>query len=155
MAKKSPQAKVITNRRARFDYELGDELTVGIVLNGREVRAARDGHVQLKGSYATIKDSELWLTNASFSVKPSEQKAKGERSVDTNPRKLLAHRKQLDELIARKKQGLTIIPLRLLTRGKHIKLVIALGKGKKRYDKRQTIKRRDQDRDTKRTLKKY
>ncbi|MCA9339004.1 SsrA-binding protein SmpB [Candidatus Saccharibacteria bacterium] len=155
MAKKSSQPKAITNRRAKFDYELGDDLTVGIVLNGREVRAARDGHVQLKGAYATVKDSELWLTNASFSVKPSEQKAKGERSVDTSPRKLLAHRKQIDELIARKKQGLTIIPLRLLTQGRHIKLVIALGKGKKRYDKRQAIKRRDQDRDTQKILKKF
>ena len=155
MAKKQPQQKAITNRRAKFDYELGDELAVGIVLNGREVRAARDGHGQLKGAYETIKGDELWLTNASFSVKPSEQKQKGERAVDTSPRKLLAHRKQIDELIARKKQGMTIIPIKLLNKGQHIKLIIALGKGKKNYDKRETIKRRDQNRDTQRTLKKY
>ena len=152
MAKKSPSVKAITNRRARFDYELGDELTVGIVLTGPEVRAARDGHVQLKGAYATIKDDELWLTNASFSVKSSAPKTTGDKSVDTSPRKLLAHRKQINQLIESKKSGLTIVPIRLLNKGRHIKLVIALGKGKKNYDKRQTIKRRDIERETRRKI---
>ncbi len=147
---KTPPATIV-NRRAKFDYELDDELTVGIVLNGPEVRAARDNHVQLKGAYVTVKDGELWLINASFSVKPTEA-GKNDRAVDTSPRKLLARRKQINSLISQKNTGLTIVPLRLLTRGKHIKLVIALGKGKKNYDKRQTIKRRDTERENQRKL---
>lgn len=156
MAKKpTPAPKAIVNRRARFDYALDDELEVGISLTGAETRAARDGHVQLKGGFVSIKESELWLNNASFSLKLNERGHPGARSIDTSPRKLLAHRKQIDELYARKQTGMTIVPLRFKTAGRHIKLVIALGKGKKRYDKRETIKRRDQDRDTKRALKSY
>lgn len=157
MATKKPTAKptAIVNRRARFDYALGDELEVGIILNGRETRAARDGHIQLKGAFVSLKDHELWLNNASFSIKLNERGHPGARSIDTAPRKLLAHRKQIDELAAHKQTGMTIVPLRFKTAGKYVKLVIALGKGKKKYDKRETIKRRDQDRDTKRALKSY
>lgn len=151
--KKQPSTGVITNRRARFDYQLGDELSAGIVLSGPEVRAARDGHVQLKGSYVTIRNGELWLNNASFSVKPTNQKAGESRAVDTQPRKLLAHRAQIESLEAKKQTGFTIVPLRLLTRGRHIKLVIALAKGKKTYDKRETIKRREQEREARRQIK--
>lgn len=142
----------VVNRRASFDYTLGDELIVGIALTGLETRAARDNHVQLKGSFVTIKGSELWLNNASFSLKLNERGQSGARSVDTSPRKLLAHRKQIDELAARKQAGMTIVPLRLLTAGRHIKLVIALGKGKKNYDKRETLKRRDQAREAARSI---
>jgi len=151
--KKRTEPQAVVNRRARFDYELGDEIVAGIVLTGPEVRAARDGHVQLKGSFVTIRNNELWLNNTSFSLK---QLVKGEtnaRTVDTSPRKLLASRKQIDTLGARKKDGMAIIPTKLLTTGKHIKLVIALGKGKKRHDKRETIKRRDQERDARGILK--
>lgn len=153
--KVTPAPKAITNRRASFDYSLEDELVTGIALTGKEARAARDGHIQLKGSFVTVNRNELWLNNASFSLKLNERGHPDARSIDTSPRKLLAHRKQIDELAARKKTGLTIVPLRLLTAGKHIKLVIALGKGKKNYDKRESIKRRDQDRDTNRELKAY
>lgn len=152
--KKSTPAKpkAILNRRARYDYNLGDELIVGMQLTGQEVRAARDGHIQLKGAYVAINDNELWLTNASFSIKLNQRGNPSARSVDTSPRKLLASRKQIDQLVAQRKEGLSIIPVRLLTAGRYIKLVVALGKGKKRYDKRETIKRRDQDRDIKRSL---
>lgn len=155
MAKKKKTVKppVITNRRARFDYELGDELVVGLSLSGPEVRAARDGHIQLKGSFVTVRSGELWLNNASFSLKLNKKGEPGARTIDTEPRKLLAHRKQIDQLAARKKDGLTIVPTKLLTNGKHIKLVIALGKGKKRYDKRETLKRRDQEREANRMIK--
>lgn len=146
---KKPQA--IVNRRASFDYALGDELTTGIVLTGRETRAARDGRVQLKGAFVTVRNNELWLNNASFSLKLNT-KGEGETTVDTSPRKLLASRRQIDELSARKQQGMTIVPLRLLTRGRFIKLVIALGKGKKLYDKRQAVKKRDEERDAGRRL---
>lgn len=148
--RKSP-ASVIVNRRASFDYALGDEITVGVVMTGREVRAARDGRVQLKGAFVTVRNDELWLNNASFSLKLNT-KGEGETTVDTSPRKLLAKRRQIDELIEHKQQGMTIVPLRLLNRGRFVKLVIALGKGKKLYDKRQAIKKRDQERDVQRRI---
>lgn len=158
MIKKSSapaKPKAVLNRRAQFDYALDDELIVGLSLTGREVRAARDGHVQLKGAFVSVKNNELWLNNASFSLRLNERGQANARTVDTSPRKILARRKQIDDFIARKQSGMTIVPLRLLTAGKHIKLVIALGKGKKRYDKRETIKRRDIDRETKRVLKRW
>ena len=150
---KKTTSKAILNRRARFDYALDDEIIVGLSLTGQEVRAARDGHVQLRGSFVTIKNNELWLNNASFSLRLNERGNANARSIDTSPRKLLARRKQIDQLVAQKQKGQSIVPLRLLTNGRFIKLVIALGTGKKRYDKRETIKRRDHDRDTKRSLK--
>lgn len=147
MAKKARPSPAITNRRARFDYALGDELVVGIVLTGPEVRAARDGHVQLKGAYVATRGEELWLQNASFSLKLNQAGKPGARSIDDSPKKLLAKRREIDNLIAQRKQGMSIVPTKLLAQGRFIKLVIALGKGKKRYDKRETIKRRDQERD--------
>ncbi|MFZ1458752.1 MAG: SsrA-binding protein, partial [Candidatus Saccharimonadales bacterium] len=116
MKKKPASPPSIVNRRARFDYELSDDLVVGIVLTGQEVRAARDGHVQLRGSYVTIWDGELWLNNSSFSLKLN-QKGGGTRTVDTSVRKLLASRRQIDDLAARKKSGMSIIPTKLLTTG--------------------------------------
>jgi SsrA-binding protein len=154
--KKKPTANsAIVNRRASFDYALGEELVVGLELTGPETRAARDGHIQLKGSFVTIKSSELWLNNASFSLKLNEKGKIGARTIDTTPRKLLAKRKEIDELQARKQTGMTIVPLKLLTKGRYIKIVIALGKGKKNYDKRETLKRRDQDRETQRAIKNF
>lgn len=150
---KPSSPRPIVNRRATFDYELGDELVAGIVLTGPETRAARDGHIQLKGAYVTIKDGELWLNNASFSLRINERGNAAHRTVDTAPRKLLASRKQISQLAAQRKSGMTIVPTKLLTAGRYIKLVIALGKGKKLYDKRQTIKRRDLDREHQRMMK--
>ncbi|OYW86465.1 SsrA-binding protein [Candidatus Saccharibacteria bacterium 32-49-10] len=136
----------IVNRRARFDYTLEDEITTGIVLTGPEVRAARDGRVQLKGAFVTIRNNELWLNNASFSLVLNQKGAEA-TTVDTSARKLLAHRRQIEQLESAKQAGHTIVPLRLLNRGRHVKVVIAAGRGKKNYDKRQTIKARDQARD--------
>jgi SsrA-binding protein len=150
--KKPTQPRAIVNRRASFDYTLDDELITGIVLTGREARAARDGRVQLKGSFVTIRNNELWLNNSSFSL-ALNSKTDGSTAVDTSVRKLLANRKQIDELADRKQAGMTIVPLKLLTQGRHVKLVIALGKGKKNYDKRNTIKLRDQERENKRLTK--
>lgn len=145
--------KAIVNRRARFDYEIGEEIVAGMVLTGPEVRAARDGHIQLKGSFVTVRNNELWLNNASFSLKLNQKGQVGARTIDTEPRKLLASRKQIDNLVAHKKQGMSIVPTKLLMTGRFIKLVIALGKGKKNYDKRETLKRRDQERDSQRAIK--
>ena len=142
----------LVNRRARFDYELGDEIVAGLELTGPEVRAARDGHVQLRGAFVSLRNDELWLNNASFSLKNLERGTNG-TTVDTRPRKLLAKRKEIDRFAASKQTGATIVPTKLLTSGRFIKLVIALGKGKKRWDKRQTIKRRDLDREHGRMLK--
>ena len=156
MAKKTkspsnPPASII-NRRARFDYELGDEIVAGLVLTGPETRAARDGHIQLRGSFVTIKQDELWLNNASFSLKLNERGKPGARAIDTEPRKLLASRKQINVMAVKKKEGMSIVPTKLLTKGRYIKIVIAIGKGKKRYDKRETLKRRDQDRDAQKAM---
>ncbi|MDO5343903.1 MAG: SsrA-binding protein SmpB [Candidatus Saccharibacteria bacterium] len=151
-AKRPQQATSVVNRRARFDYELGEDIVAGLVLTGPEVRAARDGHVQLKGAFVSLKQGELWLNNASFSLRLNVRGEANARTVDTSARKLLASRKQIDQFAAARQQGMTIVPTKLLTSGRFIKLVIALGKGKKRYDKRQTIKRRDQDRETRRQL---
>ena len=122
------------NRKARFDYVLGDELTCGMVLTGPEVRAIRDHHVQLKGSFVTIRNDELWLNNLTLGAETA-------RNI-----KLLATKKQILGLMREKVAGSTIVPVKLLGGGRHIKLVIAIGKGKKKYDKRETIKKRDIER---------
>lgn len=150
MPKKQPEATII-NRRARHDYELRDELSVGIMLTGREVKAARGGQVSLKGSYVTVKNGELWLNNASFSVLHTEP-GKSTRSVETGPRKLLAHQCEIAAMQAAKDQGLTIVPLSMSTRTRFIKLKIATAKGKKQHDKREAIKRRDIEREHKKIL---
>ena len=149
--KKVVKPRAILNRRASFDYTLDDEVVTGVVLTGREARAARDGRVQLKGSFVTVRNNELWLNNSSFSM-VLNSKTDDSTTVDTSPRKLLASRKQIDELADRKQAGMTIVPIKLLTQGNYIKLVIALGKGKKNYDKRNTLKRRDQERDAQRAI---
>ncbi|PID99456.1 SsrA-binding protein [Candidatus Saccharibacteria bacterium] len=147
--KAQQQGRSITNRRARYDYELGDSLVVGLQLSGAEVKALRMGHGQLRGAYVTVKDGELYLLNGSISgsvgVPIDEQ-------TQTRTRKLLAKRREIDALIAAKNQGRTIVPLEILTGGRYIKLRIALGKGKKRYDKRETLKQRDASRDAARAV---
>ncbi|NCU40482.1 SsrA-binding protein SmpB [Candidatus Saccharibacteria bacterium] len=147
MNKKRPRSPQIVNRSARFNYSLEEEFVVGLSLSGPEVRAARLGHVQIKGAYATIRSDELWLIGASFSL---NTQGKDDKTVDDRTRRLLAHRKQIDDLAAAKKQGFTIVPTKLLTDGRYIKLVIALGKGKKLWDKRETIKQRDLERESRR-----
>ena len=147
MAKKQSTTSIV-NRRARFDYELRDEFSVGIMLTGAEVKAARGGQVSLKGAYVTVKGGELWLTNAAFSVLHSEP-GKSSRTIESGPRKPLANKKEIMQLIAAKDQGLTIVPLSMTTRTRFIKLNIAAAKGKKQYDKREAIKRRDLERENK------
>jgi SsrA-binding protein len=143
MKKKPAQTKVISNRRARFDYELGDALVAGLELSGAEVKSLRMGHGHLRGAYVTVKDGELWLINATIAGTSGIQISETDQ---TRARKLLAKRREIEALIAAKQQGRTIVPLEILTRGRFIKVRIAVGKGKKRYDKRQTIKKREEDR---------
>lgn len=150
MAKKRPnQPKTIQNRRARHDYELGDSLVVGLELTGAETKSLRLGHGHLRGAYVTVKGDELFLINATIAgtngIPISE-------SDQTRARKILAKRREIDALVAAKQQGRTIVPLEILTRGRYIKLRISAGKGKKLYDKRQTLKRRDQEREARRAI---
>lgn len=131
---KTPDLTTV-NRRARYDYELGDELSVGMSLTGPEVRSIRDNHAQLKGSFVTVRNGELWLNNLTLGSETA-------RNI-----RLLATKKQISALEKQKQQeGVTIVPVKLLGGKRFIKLVIAVGKGKKKYDKRETIKKRDIDR---------
>ena len=150
MAKKSRPTGKIINRRARFDYELGESLVVGLQLTGAETKALRIGHGTLRGAYVTIKDNELWLINAQIT---GDRGIQIPDNMQTRTRKLLAKRGEIDRLIAVKQQGNTIVPLELLTSGRFIKLRIATGRGKKQYYKRQTIKRRQEEREIARKLK--
>jgi len=134
MKKSKTKPTVTVNRRAHYDYQLGDELSVGMVLSGPEVRKIRDHHVQLKGSFVTIRNGELWLNNLTLGAETAKNI------------KLLATKKQILALEREKVVGSTIVPVKLLGGGRHIKLVIALGKGKKKYDKRETIKKREFER---------
>ena len=143
MAKKSATTGTISNRRARFDYELGDSLVVGISLTGAETKSLRLGHGQLRGAYVNVLNDELWLINAQINS------SAGVKVTDeTRSRKLLAKKSEIEKLMIAKKSGSTIIPLEIITSSRYIKLRIAVGRGKKRYDKRQIIKRRQAERET-------
>lgn len=148
--KKAKGAKTIQNRRARFDYQLGDSLVVGLALNGRETKALRLGHGELSGSYVSVRGGELFLLNARIHGTSGIPISESEQTRD---RKLLAKRREIDKLIAAKQQGNTIVALELLTKGRFIKLKISTAKGKKRYDKRQALKKRDAARDISRARK--
>lgn len=132
---KKAQNQVSVNRRASFDYHLGDKLICGMALSGPEVRLIRDHHLQLKGSFITLKNNELWLNNLTLGAETA-------RNI-----KLLATKKQILSLQKSKLLGNTIIPTKLFGGSRHIKLEIALASGKKKYDKRLSIKHRDLDRE--------
>lgn len=148
--KKSGQAKKIQNRRARFDYELGDSLVVGLELTGAETKNLRMGHGHLRGAYVTVKGGELFLINATIA---GTNGIPIEDTDQTRARKILARRREIDALVAAKQQGRTLVPLEILTGGRYIKLRLSTGKGKKRYDKRETIKRREQERESRASIK--
>ena len=149
MKKKKHTPGRILNRRAKFDYQLGDSFLAGLILTGRETKSLRQGHAHLRGAYVTVKGDELWLTNATIAsgktfVIPEEEQ--------TRARKLLAHRKEINTMIAARQQGNTLVPTEFLTGSRHIKLRVSIGRGKKRYDKRQTIKERDMARESARLV---
>ncbi len=146
--KKSSQVKQISNRRARFDYELGESLVAGLELTGAETKALRMGHGNLTGAYVTVKNNELYLINATISGSSSVPIDENEQ---TRARRLLAKRREIDKLIAAKQQGRSIVPLEILTRGRFIKLRIASGRGQRKYDKRQVLKKREDDRSLRRS----
>lgn len=123
---------------------------MGIALNGRETKALRLGHGQLRGAFVNVKDGELWLNNMTITGRnglPIDE------SEQTRTRKLLAKRKEIDALMSAKHEGKTIVPTEVLTRTRYIKVRIAVGTGKKLYDKRQTLKAKDDARTAQRDLK--
>lgn len=133
--KKVKKPAAVVNRRAHYDYNLSDKIEVGMVLTGAQVRLIRDRHAQLKGTYVTIRNHELWLLGLTLGSDTAENI------------KLLATKKQISALERAKVDGSTIVPVELHPGKRHIKLTIAVGEGKKKYDKRQTIKARDLDRE--------
>ncbi len=147
MAKKAEVKGNIYNRRAKFDYELGDTFVVGLELTGAETKSLRMGHGDLRGAYVNVINNELWLVNAQIN---------GSRGIPiqdeevTRSRKLLAKRSEIDKLQAARQSGSTIVPTELIIKGRYIKLKIAIGRGKKKIDKREVIKKRDQERDARR-----
>lgn len=152
MKKKAAQPKRITNRRARHDYELGDSLVAGISLSGAETKALRMGHGHLRGAYVTIKNGELWLINATIAGTRGVAIAEKEQ---TRTRKLLAKRREIEHLEAAKTAGRTIVPLEISTGGRHIKVRIAVGRGRKQYDKRQVLKQREAERHASRVVRSF
>lgn len=142
---KKPKKKAIVNKRAHFDYELKDSYIAGIELFGPEVSSIRKGQVSLRSTYVTVQDNAATLIN--MAVQPLKTNAKHfTEAMHTRNRKLLLKQKEIDQLNSAKKQGLSIIPTKLLTEGRYIKLMISIGRGKKQYDKRETIKKREQER---------
>lgn len=138
--------KVIAeNKKARFDYELLETYEAGIELTGPEVKSIRDGHISLKESFATVKDNQLWLNNAHVSpYKP----AADNNSEPTRARRLLLKRTEIDKLIgASQASGNTIVPVIIYFSHGIIKVEIALARGRKLHDKREVLKKRQQNRD--------
>lgn len=135
----------ITNKRAFFDYEIKDRVEAGINLYGAEVKAIRNGHVDLTGSHARIMGAEAYLVNAK--ILPYKY-ARPEGYNETRSRKLLLHKKEIISLKSKLDgEKLTLIPISLYQKHGYIKVELGLGKGKKQYDKRASIKKKDQKRD--------
>jgi SsrA-binding protein len=136
------------NKRASFDYDISDKLVAGLVLEGPEVKSIKAGHASLKGAFIALRGGEAYLTNAHVTPYANAHKA-----IDpARSRKLLLHRRQLDAM-AGKTGGLVPVPMALLLDKNLVKLEVGLGRGKKRYDKRQAIKKRDTERELSRKLK--
>jgi SsrA-binding protein len=148
--KKAAPGDVATNRQASYRYELLDKLEAGLVLRGTEVKSLRNGSAQMKDAYASVRDGELWLHNLHI---PPYGPAARDNHEPERPRKLLAHKREIERLIGKtQERGLTLVPTRLYFRGPRAKVEIALARGKDRYDKRESIKAREQKRDMERAL---
>jgi SsrA-binding protein len=141
---------IAENRRARYDYEFLERIEAGLVLSGTEVKAAREGNVQLAGSYAEVRDGEAWLVGASIAEYDSGGTFSHEPERD---RKLLLHRREIDSLYGKvRERGLTLVPTRMYFKDGRAKVELALARGKERYDKRRAIADRDAKRQVERAL---
>lgn len=143
---------LITNKRAKFDYELVKDYEAGISLLGFEVKALKSGRGSLTGSYIIIRGGEAFLVG--FDLPPYQLKNTPEDYDSKRPRKLLLSKKEISELGGyEKEKNLAIVPINIFLKDNKIKLKIAVGKGKKKFDKRETIKKRETDRDIERVMK--
>ena len=142
---------IATNKRASFDYTLDGHFEAGLELSGAEVKSVKTGHASLKGAFVTVKGRELFLTNALI---PRYVHAhKDTQHEDSRPRKLLLRKREIRSLIGKSRtEGLTLVPIRLYTRKQLVKLEFAVGKGKKSYDKRSDIGKREAKRRMERAL---
>jgi SsrA-binding protein len=148
--RKFASGDVATNRQAGYRYEFLDKLECGIVLTGTEVKALRSGQATIKDGFASIKDGELWLHNVHI---PPYVDAARENHEPERTRKLLAKRYEIERFTGRvKEKGLTLVPTRIYFKGQRAKVEVALARGKDRFDKRETIKRRDTERQVQRDL---
>jgi SsrA-binding protein len=145
-------ATLAFNKRAHFDYELQDKYEAGLMLTGAEVKSIKTGHISLKGSFVTIHDNELYLTNANI---PHYPFANFKIAYDpTRSRKLLVKKSEIKSLIGKLHvKGLTLVPLRVYTKRRLIKLEFAVARGKKAYDKRSDIAKHESKRNIERALK--
>jgi len=146
MAPKPDRGKLVAeNRKARFNYEIGDTFEAGIALTGSEVKSLRSGKANIGDSYASDEGGELYLLNAHIAEYTQAGRA---NHAPTRPRKLLLHRKEIGKLAgAIQREGMTVVPLKLYFNQRGIaKVLLGLAKGKKLHDKRDTEKRRDWDR---------
>jgi SsrA-binding protein len=145
------QANIAENRKAFHDYHILDTLEAGVALLGTEVKAIREGRVSLRDSFARVEDGEVFLYNVNIS--PYSHRG----YVDHEPlrrRKLLLHKDEIRKLIGKTvERGMTLVPLRLYFKNGRVKVALSLAKGKKDYDKRETIKRRETERETRAAVK--
>ncbi|PIP55765.1 MAG: SsrA-binding protein [Candidatus Zambryskibacteria bacterium CG_4_9_14_3_um_filter_42_9] len=145
--------KYADNSKALFNYEILERFTAGIELIGTEVKSVRNSKISLRGSFVAIRGKEAYLLGADISAYQPKNAPKEYDPVRT--RKLLLTQSELEALkVAEETKGLTIVPLSVYNKGRFLKIDIAIARGKKKFDKRQTIKKRDIERDIGRTLKK-
>ena len=138
------------NRRAYFDYEILEKFEAGIALTGQEVKSAKLGRANLTGSHALIKPNSAQLLNTD--IPPFQPKNMPLEYDPKRTRQLLLNKKELKYLFGKTQEGLTVIPLSLYNKGRHVKLEIALARHKKKQDKRESIKKREAQREIRRTL---
>ncbi|NKN40143.1 SsrA-binding protein SmpB [Streptococcus alactolyticus] len=144
---------VAQNKKARHDYNIIDTIEAGIVLAGTEIKSVRAARIQLKDGYAQIKNGEAWLINVHIS--PFEQGNIWNQDPDRT-RKLLLKKREIDKLANELKgTGMTLVPLKVYLKNGFAKVLLGVAKGKHDYDKRESIKRREQDRDIKRQMKNF
>ena len=150
MKKDDGYKTIASNRKAHHDYFIEETYEAGIVLTGTEIKSIRLGQVNLRESYAVIKDGELWLLNAHIATYKQGTYANHE---PLRPRKLLMHRREIYRLKAKLDQkGLTLVPLRLYLKDNRAKLELGLARGKKQYDKRATLREKESRREVERTV---
>ncbi len=141
---------VADNRRARFDYDLMERIEAGLALTGTEIKSVRAGQANIRDAYAQIRGGEMWLQN--MHVAPWSGGGPWNHEP-MRPRRLLLNRREIDRFSRQVLQkGLTIVPLRLYIKGHHAKVEVALAKGRRRYDKRQAIMRRETEREIGRAM---